>query len=75
MKIKKILPFFGLVLVLAACSGKKTDPTSSDITQTTTIQAPTSDNANDQSLDKEDQIKIENNQSTESSEIKDSNNK
>lgn len=52
MKVQKLLPILGLSVVLVGCGGGKSgNNPASDPIETTTIQAPTSDETDDISID------------------------
>ena len=83
MKIKKLLPLLGLSVALVGCGGDKTaDNPSSDATETTTIEAPASEEeSTDVNMDSEDEVQTENDDTMESTEdiiesteVEDSNN-
>jgi len=82
MKIKKLLPLLGLSVALVGCGQATDDNTSSDATETTTVEAPASEEeSTDVNMDSEDEVQTENDDTMESTEdiiesteVEDSNN-
>lgn len=71
MKIKKLLPLLGLSIALVGC-GEQTpaDNPSSDATETTTIEAPASEEeSTDVNMDSEDEVQTETDDTMESTEM------